>query len=90
MVYLVFAEVSIKNTLAVKADSESEARAKAAATLFTVLDNDPMFPENVIVLDTEVESVNVTDTDANTGFSEEFFNDDDDDYDYEPPDYFSD
>ena len=50
MVYLFFAEVSIKNTLAVKADSESEARAKAAATLFTVFCIILVLPVNFMLL----------------------------------------
>lgn len=89
MVYLISADVKINNTMVVEADSENEARAKASATLFTILDDAPMFPKEVIVLDTEVESVKVKDSSENSGFADDFF-DNDDDVDYEPPDYFSD
>lgn len=90
MVYLISADVRINNMMVVEADTENEARAKASATLFTVLDDAPMFPKEVIVLDTEVESVNVKDSSVHSEFDDDFFPDEEDDEDDEPPEYFSD
>ena len=90
MVYVISADVKINNTMVVEADSENEARAKASATLFTVLDDVPMFPEEVIVLDTEVESVKVKDSSEHNELCNDFFPHEEDDEDYDPPEYFSD
>ncbi len=85
MVYLISADVTINNVMAVEANSESEARAKASAMLFTILDEKTMFPYESVVLEAGVEAVEVMASDEYEGDPGDFFDDE-----YEPPEYFSD
>lgn len=57
--YCFTANVRIKNRLVVSADSEDEARALAAANLFTVFDAVPLFADEVCIADEIVESVEI-------------------------------
>ena len=85
---------SVINTdLIVKAESEGEAKAKAAAAMYTFLEDDMLFENEMELTEEEIRDVMIPDCEE----YEEEFSDDLDPYedgacdeDYEPPEYFSD
>lgn len=86
--YCFTANVRIKNRLVVSADSEDEARALAAANLFTLFEAVPLFDDEVCIVDEIVESVDFAEEhDDLIEESKSLFGDDND---YEPEEYFSD
>ena len=90
MMYFVHADVVINNTLAVRADSEGEAKAKAAAMLCSVMDLEPMYPDDIILLDTDVQAIEDIDCEESEEDFDDFLYGEDDDDDYDPPEYFND
>ncbi len=86
--YCFTANVRIKNRLVVSADSEDEARALAAANLFTVFDAVPLFDDEVCIADEIVESVEIEeDSFCPMMKSSSIFCGEEE---YEPEEYFSD
>lgn len=85
---------SVINTdLIVKAESEGEAKAKAAAAMYTFLEDDMLFEDEMELTEEEIRDVMIPDCEE----YEEESSDDLDPYevgacdeDYEPPEYFSD
>ena len=62
--YLISADVTIGSVMTVTAKNESEARAVAAANLFTALGKEPMFDKKVFVLNERVDAVTINECES--------------------------
>lgn len=85
---------SVINTdMIVEAESEGEAKAKAAAAMYTFLEDDMLFEDDMELIEEEIRDVMIPDCEE---YEEESPGDLDPydegacDEDYEPPEYFSD
>ncbi len=91
MLYHIVAETTAIRDFTVFADSAAEARAKAAAFLFSDMEDKPLFRESIHPDVVENHKVHILSSMpvGFEGYNHEGFRGDDDD-DYEPGEYFSD